>query len=172
METQMQVQLRQFLLSPLSKVEERDKPLVAETDASSFARGQRRADDARRKYQDGLHLLMWVSSFVLLIGCANLANLMLVRATSRKQQTSVRSALGAPRARLVRQALTESVVLAVLGGIAGIVLAFVGTRGDSISCLPKGVCAHSCDTLSFGACVRIWCLGVDWSSLRCCSRPG
>ncbi len=78
--------------------------------------------------KDGLHLLMWVSAFVLLIACANLANLMLVRAATRKQQTSVRSALGAPRTTLVRQALTESAVLAVMGGAAGIVSAFAGTR--------------------------------------------
>ncbi len=126
-EPQMQVQLRQFLLSPASKVEERDKPLVAKQ-TLHLSHGGNGVQMMRDEYQDGLHLLMWVSSFVLLIGCANLANLMLVRATTRKQQTSVRSALGAPRARLVRQALTESMVLAVLGGVGGIVLAFVGTR--------------------------------------------
>ena len=91
----------------------------------------------RDEYKDGLHLLMWVSGFVLLIACANLANLMLVRATTRTQQTSVRSALGAPRARLVRQALTESVVLAVLGGAAGIAIAFLGTRTILHLAFPK-----------------------------------
>ena len=82
----------------------------------------------RDEYQDGLHLLMWISAFVLLIACANLANLMLVRATARKQQITVRSALGAPRSTLVRQALTESVVLAMIGGMAGIAIAFAGTQ--------------------------------------------
>jgi predicted permease len=77
-------------------------------------------------YKDGLHLLMWISLFVLLIACANLANLMMVRATTRKQQISVRTALGAPRSRLVSQALTECIVLAVLGGIAGLVVAYGG----------------------------------------------
>ncbi len=116
MEAQMQVELRQFLLSPESKVEERSKPLGG---------GVQRMRD---EYQDGLHLLMWISAFVLLIACANLANLMLVRATARKQQITVRSALGAPRSTLVRQALTESVVLAMMGGLVGIAIAFAGTR--------------------------------------------
>jgi predicted permease len=127
MEAQMQVELRQFLLSPESKVEERDKPLVAKQ-ALHFSPGGSGVQMMRDQYKDGLHLLMWVSAFVLLIACANLANLMLVRATTRKQQTSVRSALGASRSTLVRQALTESVVLAMLGGVAGIAIAFAGTR--------------------------------------------
>ncbi len=127
MEAQMQVQLRQFLLSPLSKVEPREKPLVAKQ-MLHFSHGGNGVQMMRDQYKDGLHLLMWVSGFVLLIACANLANLMLVRSANRQQQTSVRSALGAPRMALVRQTLTESIVLAVLGGIAGIVVAFAGTR--------------------------------------------
>src|SRR5215471_11458617 len=127
MEAQMQVELRQFLLSPESKVEERSKSLVPKQ-TLHFSPGGGGIQRMRDEYQDGLHLLMWISAFVLLIGCANLANLMLVRATARKQQTTVRSALGAPRSTLVRQALTESVVLALMGGTAGIALAFAGTR--------------------------------------------
>ncbi|HEY2499726.1 MAG TPA: ABC transporter permease [Candidatus Angelobacter sp.] len=127
MEAQMQVLLRQFLLSPESKVEDRSKPLIAKQ-TLHFSPGGGGLQRMREEYQDGLHLLMWVSAFVLLIACANLANLMLVRATTRKQQISVRSALGAPRSTLVRQALTESVVLAMMGGGAGIAIAFAGTR--------------------------------------------
>src|SRR5258708_18015387 len=127
MEAQMQVELRQFLLGPESKVEERQKPLVAKQ-TLHFSPGGGGVQTMRNQYQDGLRLLILVSGFVLLIACANLANLMLVRATTRKQQTSVRSALGAARSTLVRQALTESVVLALMGGIAGIVIAFAGTR--------------------------------------------
>jgi putative ABC transport system permease protein len=127
MEAHMQVQLRQFLLSPLSKIEERDKPLVAKQ-TLHFSHGGNGVQMMRDEYKDGLHLLMWVSGFVLLIACANLANLMLVRSANRQQQSSVRSALGASPAALIRQTLTESVVLAVLGGLAGIVVAFVGTR--------------------------------------------
>jgi putative ABC transport system permease protein len=127
MEAHMQVQLRQFLLSPLSKVDERDKPLVAKQ-TLHFSHGGNGVQMMRDEYKDGLHLLMWVSGFVLLIACANLANLMLVRSANRQQQSSVRSALGASPAALIRQTLTESVVLAVLGGLAGIVVAFAGTR--------------------------------------------
>lgn len=127
MEAKMQIQLRQWLLSPASKVEERDKALVPKQ-TLHLAPGGGGVQRMRDEYQDGLHLLMWISSFVLLIACANLANLMLVRATTRKLQTSVRSALGAPRTRLVRQALTESVVLAVMGGIVSLAFAYGGTK--------------------------------------------
>ncbi|MGB7169369.1 MAG: ABC transporter permease, partial [Acidobacteriaceae bacterium] len=127
MEAQLQVELRQFLLSPISKVEKRDDSLIPKQ-TLHLAPGGGGVQQMQENFKDGLHLAMWISAFVLLIACANLANLMLVRATARKAQTSVRSALGAPRSRLVRQALTESVVLAVLGGLAGLAVAYGGAR--------------------------------------------
>ena len=127
MEAQLQVELRQFLLDPVSKVEKRDASLVPKQ-TLHLAPGGGGVQQMQDNFKDGLHLAMWISAFVLLIACANLANLMLVRATARKAQTSVRSALGAPRSRLVRQALTESVVLACLGGVAGVAVAYAGAR--------------------------------------------
>lgn len=127
MEAQMQVELRQFLETPQAKVDAAVKARIPQQ-TLHFSPGGSGVQMMRNTYQDGLRLLMLVSGFVLLIACANLANLLLVRTITRKQQISVRSALGAARSTLVRQALTESLVLAVMGGIVGTIIAFAGTR--------------------------------------------
>jgi len=81
------------------------------------------------EYQAGLRLLMTIAGLVLLIACANIANLLLARGAASRSVTAIRVALGAPRRRLICQILTESVFMAVLGGLAGLVVAFAGTRG-------------------------------------------
>jgi predicted permease len=126
-EAHMQVELQQWLLDPIAKLQPAERALVPkQTLHLSF--GGAGVQMLRDEYQSGLHLLMWISALVLVIACANVANLMLVRATNRKLQTSIRAALGASPSRQIRQVLTESVVLAVLGGIAGVAIAFAGTR--------------------------------------------
>ncbi|HTS09335.1 MAG TPA: ABC transporter permease [Candidatus Eisenbacteria bacterium] len=82
----------------------------------------------RENYGDSLRILLMVCGTLLLIACANLANLLLARGASRRAQTAVRLALGAARTRLIRQQLTEAVLLSVLGGIAGLGISYAGAR--------------------------------------------
>jgi predicted permease len=119
------------------------------TDVQHWLRSQGRTDDGEQKIanqhiqltaggagispfrsnsKDGLYLLSAGSLLVLLIACANLANLLLARSAARQHQTALRLSLGATRWRLIRAVLTESVLLSVIGGVAGLLLAYAGTR--------------------------------------------
>jgi predicted permease len=112
-------------------------------------------DSIVKDVRTSLLVLLGAVGLVLLIACANVANLLLVRATGRKREFAIRAALGASRARVIRQLLTESVLLAVAGGILGLVLGFLGVRW-LLAISPAGLPRIGED----GAAI-----GVDWRVL-------
>jgi predicted permease len=126
-QAQMNVELQVFLRSPFSKITGAASTLIPKQ-YLRLTPGGSGVQRMQNSYKNDLHLLMWIASFVLMIACANLANLMLSRAATQRQQTSVRTALGATRSRLVRRALAECMLLALLGGMAGVLVAWGGSR--------------------------------------------
>jgi len=104
-------------------------------------------------------MLMTVVGLVLLIACANLANLLLARAARREREMGLRAALGASRPRLIRQMMTECILLSLIGGVAGLAIAYAG-RTVLWSFRPPFIQADSID-LSLDANVLIFTLGIS-----------
>lgn len=126
-EAKMRVELRQWLESHRSEMSASERTELPRQ-TLNLGPGGAGITSMRQQYGDSLWNLLTISGFVMLIVCANVANLMLVRTMERRDQISLSVALGAPSSRIVRAALTESVVLSLAGGAAGLVIAFAGTR--------------------------------------------
>jgi putative ABC transport system permease protein len=127
LEARLKVELHDWLASHVADMQPGEKQLWQQQ-TLHVVPGDAGVTAMRSQYEDGLKLLLVAAACVLLVACGNLANLMLARGLKERAQTSVRVALGASWPRLVRKALVESVLLAVIGGVLGIGVAYAGTR--------------------------------------------
>ena len=126
-EAQMRVELQDWLKAHWSDMSAGERTQLPQQ-SLNLAPGGAGMTFMQLQYGDWLWILMAAAASVLLIVCVNLANLMLVRGLDRRQQTSLSLALGARRTRLLQESLTESLLVALLGGAAGVGVAFLTTR--------------------------------------------
>jgi putative ABC transport system permease protein len=127
LEAKLKVEFHNWLASHVPDMEPGEKQLWQQQTLRLVPGGAGVAA-LRDEYEDGLKLLLVAAGCVLLVACGNVANLMLARGLKDRAQTSIRVALGAPRARLLRKSLVECIVLAAIGGALGIGVAYAGTR--------------------------------------------
>ena len=127
LQARMRVELKQWLRSHWGQMNANERA-VFPRQTLNLAPGGAGITGMREQYEQWLRTLMLVSGFVLLIVCANVANLMLVRSMQRRRQMAVSIALGARPGALMRQAFTESLLLSLCGGALGLAIAFEGTR--------------------------------------------
>ena len=126
LEAQLRTELKQWQMSHYADLTTIDKEYLPKQQMH-ISPGGAGVTDMRENYEGALRILLIAAGCVLLIACANLANLLLARGLRNQQQTSLRIALGASRGRLVRKSLVESLTLGLIGGAAGLSVAYLGT---------------------------------------------
>jgi putative ABC transport system permease protein len=127
LEAQLEVELHQWLASHVPDMTSQEK-LFWEQQRLRLTPGGAGVSLMREKYKEAIGLLLMAATCVLLVACANIANLLLVRGLKDRHQTALRVALGASRAQLVRKALIESLTLSLFGAAVGVAIAYAGAR--------------------------------------------
>jgi len=113
-----------------------------------------------RRMETPLAIMLGAVMFVLFIACANVANLLLARATGRKREIAIRVAIGATRGRLIRQLITESLMLAICGGILGVLLAYAGDRLLMVATANSGYSVPNAKIIEIDWRVLLFSLGI------------
>lgn len=152
---------QQFLKAKINASSQEERTMLDRQQGIELTPASRGLSQLRSQFSRPLHVLMAVVTLVLLISCANVANLLLARSAARRKEIAVRLSLGARRSRLIRQLLTESLLIASAAGVLALVLAFWGSHflvalvssGHSPVFLPLAIDGH---ILAFTASISLF----------------